>query len=257
MISARMGFAHPTREGEPMAKDPKDEDYRPPPPGPVAVARRALILSGVVCRAFIEDSTDESRRELVGDIHDWFDDLDLWPYLEAEEEEITQVELGKMPRQLRHRATWYSEGLAILAWALRRADFPPHNDQVEPTFVTEALDFLSPDAEELLKAPTLRPREELDAAREWFYDVHCTLRGFLNHSGDGHLATGIEQFVQTLGLDQAVVMVGNILAFESNPIDVVDRKRLQEWEQVIFERHRAVMWLEDSDEPYTEISVDT
>ena len=95
-----------------MAEDPIEEDYRPHPPGSVAVARRALILSGVVCRAFLEDSKDEKGRlELVGDIHDWFDTLDLWPHLEAEEEEILRVELGKMPSGLHTRATWYSEGL--------------------------------------------------------------------------------------------------------------------------------------------------
>ena len=102
----------------------------------------------------------------------------------------------------------------------------------------------------------MRPREELQAAREWFYDVHCTLRGFLNHGGDGHLAIGIGQFVQTLGLDSEVVMVGNGLAFEGKPLIEAERSDLWNWEAVICERHRAIMWLEE-DEPYTEISVDT
>ena len=96
----------------------EDELSRPPPPSPIAVARRALVLSGVVCRASIENYKDEKyKRQTAEEIHEWFDELDLWPHLEAREEQILRAEFGLMPRWLRVAGTWFVEGLAILAWA--------------------------------------------------------------------------------------------------------------------------------------------
>jgi hypothetical protein len=236
----------------------EDELSRPPPPSPVEVARRALVLSGVVCRAFIEDDKDEkSRRVMAEETRAWFDQLGLWPYLEPYEREIIDTEFGAMSRHLAIAGTWFVEGLAILAWALRRGKFPPHDKQVDPIAVTNSLDFLFPDAADLLAAPTLRPAEEIKAAREWFYDIHCSLRGFLHHNGDGHLAYWIGDYMKILGLKRKSVMVGKGLAFEGRPLAEADRTRLEQWEPVICERHRASMWLVGDEDPYTEISVDT
>jgi hypothetical protein len=238
--------------------DESDEEVDTPPPTPVEVGRRALILSAVVCRANLEQYADEEyRHEAVEQIREWFGELGLWPHLELREEQLLQAEFGTLPRQLWVEGTWFAEGLAVLAWALRRGNFPPHDRKVDPIAVTNALDFLHPDASKLLAAPTLRSPDELKAAREWFYDVHVSLRQFLNRGGDGHLASWIGQFVDTLGLERAEVMAGNGLAFRGKHLQDADRGELQVWENVICERHRAVTWLEGDDDPYTEISVDT
>jgi Domain of unknown function (DUF4272) len=235
-----------------------DEEQVTPPPSPVAVARRALILSAVVCRANLERYTDEEyRREAFADIHEWFDELALWPHLVPREEKIIRAEFGTLPRHLEIAGTWYVEGLAILAWALRRGDFPPHDRKVDAIAVTNALDFLHPDAAKLLKAPKLRSPDELQAAREWFYEVHVRLRQFLNRGGNGRLAPDVRQFIDALGLDRAEVMAGDGLAFRGKHLADADRDEVSEWEHVICERHRAVMWLEGDEEPFTEISVDT
>ncbi len=244
--------------GDRDERDESDELPEPVPPEPVEVARRALILSGVVCRAHLEHYTDkEYRRQTAEDIHEWFTELNLWPHLEPDEEKIVRAKFGKLPHRLEVRGTWYVEGLGILAWALNRNSFPPHDAKVGPVAVTNALDFLSPDAAELLASPELRPAEELKAAREWFYDVHCTLRGFLHWGGDGHLASWIGDYLAVLKIDPAAVMAGNGLAYKGKPLADADLAELEEWEHVVCQRHRAVMWLEGSDEPYTDISVDT
>jgi hypothetical protein len=239
--------------------DHDDYDETPPsPPSPIDVARRALILSGVVCRANLEFSKDEEyRRQTAEYLHEWFDELDLWPHLEPDEVEIIKAPFGKLRKHLRVQGTWFVEGLAILTWALKRTEFPPHDRKVDAVAITDALDFLSPEPNELLTAPRLRDVKELEAAREWFYDVHCTLRQFLLHNGDGHLAKWIGQYVAVLGLDPTVVMVDGHLSVDGGPLQAAERERLEDWEAVIRERHRATTWLEGSDEPYTEITVDT
>jgi hypothetical protein len=235
--------------------EPDEISYQPPEP--IDIARRALILSGVVCRASIESYTDEEyKRETADDIHEWFDELDLWPYLEPDEEQIIRSPFGEMPRGAEIQGTWYVEGLAVLAWALRRGEFPPHDQKVDAIAVTNALQFLDPDAETLLISPTVRDQAEPQAAREWFYDLHCKLGGFLRHGGDGRLASWIGDYLAILGIDPKLVMHDGRLTVDGKPVGEANRRRLEEWESVIRERHRATIWLVGEQPLYTELSVD-
>jgi Domain of unknown function (DUF4272) len=238
--------------------DDRDELERFPPPTPVMVARKALILSAVVCRSHLESYKDEEyRRQTAEFIHEWFDELDLWPHLEPDEERIIRAGFGQMHPHDRARGTWYVEGLAILAWALNRGAFPPHDQKVDPIAVTDGLGFLDPDAGKLLNAPSLRDREDLMAAREWFYGVHCTLRIFLRGDGASREAEWITSYTDRIGLAQNEILEDGWLLFRGSRFEVAPRDQLEDWESVVCERHRATMWLEGSDEPYTEISVDT
>jgi hypothetical protein len=162
-----------------------------------------------------------------------------------------------MSSGLQIEGTWFVEGLAILVWAMRRGDFPPHDQKVDAVAVTNCLDFLDEDAKQFLTSPTLRDQTELQAAREWFYDVHCTLRGFLNRRGDGRLASWIGDYLSVLGIDPTTVMQEGRLAVDGNPVTATNVERLREWEWVICQRHRAVIWLEGRYPLYTELSVDT
>lgn len=237
----------------------EDEEIEYTPPTPVEVARRALILSAVVCRANLEAYRDEDyRQEAKEDMDEWLDELELWPHLEPDEREIMHAPFGKISRSLEIDGTWYAEGLAILAWALRRSEFPPHDKKVDPIAVTNALDFLSPDAADLLAFPRLRSKKKRQAVREWFYDVHCTLRGFLYHGGDGHLATWIGEYLNILGIDPKEVMTEDCyLLFRGRRLQHAETDELENWEWIIRERHRAAIWLVGEDPLYTEISVDT
>jgi hypothetical protein len=222
------------------------------------VARRVLVLSAVVCRASIEAYTDETyKRQTADHIREWLDELKLWPHLEPEEEAILRARFDHMPRQLRIRGTWFVEGLAVLSWALHRGEFPPHDRKVDPIAVTNALDFLHPDAAKLLDAPSLRAAAQREAARKWFYDAHCTLRGFLYHNGDGRLAGWIGRYLTVLDIDPKTVQCRGALRFEGRPLHEAEPDRLQEWEAVIGERHRAAIWLAGEYPLYTELPVDT
>ena len=103
----------------------------------------------------------------------------------------------------------------------------------------------------------LREVVELEAAREWFYDLHCTLRGFLFHNGNGFLAEWIDQYLDMLALDPKMIRDGRSLRYEGRLLSEAERKRLQEWEWVITERHRASIWLMGEYPFFTEVSVDT
>jgi hypothetical protein len=236
-----------------------ERDEKPDrPPAPAAVARRALILSGVMCRAFLEGHPDARyRREVMEEIREWFHNLGLWAHLEPEEEKLIRSPFGAMTKWRQRQGTWYSEGLAILAWALGRSNFPPHDRRVDPIAITNTLSFLDPEAADLLTSPSLRGPKELEAAREWFYDLHCTFRGFLYHGGDGRLASWVGDYLAVLGIEPKAVMHEGGLTFDGSPLAEADRERLEGWEQVVFERHRAAIWLLGEEPLYTELAVDT
>lgn len=224
----------------------------------VAVARRALILSGVVCRASLEGIADESHvHEAATNIHGWFDELGLWPYVEPLERTILQAPFSSMPEWQEIPGTWFAEGLAILAWALNRCEFPPHDRQVNPIAITDALDFLDPSAQQLLESPSLRDPAQLKASREWFYDLHCTLRGFLNHGGNGQLSSWIGQYLAVLELPPKQLMSGLFPLVDDVPLIEASRDRLEAWENIVCERHRATIWLVGEDPLYTGLTVDT
>jgi hypothetical protein len=242
-----------------MVDELTDLDETPDrPPTPLEVAQRALILSAVICRASIEKDRDEEyKQKTIEDIHEWIEELRLWPHLDPVEKQILQIPLGALSRRLQIQGTWFSEGLAILSWSLHRSEFPTHDVTVDPIAVTNALDFLDPDAEKLLESTLLREAVELEAAREWFYDLHCTLRVYLFHNRDGLLAEWIDHYLTILAVDPKTIHKRRSLRFEGRLLREAERKRLQEWEWVITERHRASIWLVGEYPLLTEVPVDT
>src|SRR5205823_2910831 len=106
---------------------------------------------------------------------DWLTSMDLWADVEQREESIIRGPLGSLDEKEAFQATWYAEGLAVLAWALNRTDFPKHDVKVDPYIVGESLSFLSEDAMSMIGTATLRSREDLSACRELLYAMHCRL----------------------------------------------------------------------------------
>lgn len=228
------------------------------PPEPIQVAQRALILSAVVCRANIELYLDEEVREMYAEkIHEWLSDLDLWAYLEPRELEIINSDFGELRESVRAEGTWYAEGLALLGWALQCCDFPAHDHKVNAFQITGSLDFLFPEASAILTNPNLRSQEQIQAAREWYYSLHCGLRQVLHHHKVYYFPTWIDDYLHCLEIDPGTVKYENGIGYAGNSLSEIDRDELDEWEYVIHHRHRASIWLVGTYESYTELPVDT
>lgn len=236
----------------------ESEDHKARPPRALKVARQGLILSAVVCRSFLEEWPEGTERD---DTHawllEWLDLMKLRPHLEPDEKWTLDAKLGELPKRLYVQGTWHCEGLAILSWALQLADFPPHDQKVSPVAITRHFQLMEESASEILESAKLRPRAELEAAREWFYSLHCNLRQFLFYNGTGEVAAWNADYLHTLGLSPEELMPLGRLAFRGKPLSEAERGELEEWECVIRERHRASIWLEDASEAYTELAVDT
>ena len=223
------------------------------------VARRALILAAVVCRASIDRSAGESG---VGALHDrvleWLTRLGLWADMEPFETELLRAPLGTLKDQEVVRATWYVEGLVILAWALQECEFPFHDLKVDPYAVTDSVWFLSEDADAFLQNATLQGGAKLAACRELLYAVHVRLRDWLRHRKPKDFTGWIESnWLDELGVDAAPLVAGGDLAIDSLPISTAESDRVQECSSILFERQRAILWLLGDYPSYSQTPVDT
>jgi Domain of unknown function (DUF4272) len=144
-----------------------EESIERTPPSAQRVARRALVLSAVVCRGNIDHGAGNADTEsLRNRILDWITFLDVQDEIEPREAALLKAPLSALTQQQVIDATWQAEGLAVLAWALKRLNLPKHDEKVDPYAVTDALGFLNEDAAELIRFAQLRGDAEIRALRE-------------------------------------------------------------------------------------------
>lgn len=137
------------------------------PPNAQRVARRAMVLSAVVCRSCSDhDPDDPDAQDLWQRLKDWIESLDVDTEIESHERQLIHAPLGSLSEKDRIAGTWRVEGLAILAWSLGLLSFPPHDEKVDAYEVTDATAILNPEAAEIVESANLRPHSELSACRE-------------------------------------------------------------------------------------------
>jgi hypothetical protein len=145
-----------------------------PPPSAERVARRALALAAVMCRAFIEANAAEPwARDLWIGLPIWLRESGVWDELSRAEQLVVATDLGALDAQARVDATWRSEGLAVLAWALGRYDLPD-GEQADPQKAADALGFLGDGVKEAIASANLRSANEIDALGERLRSVDTT-----------------------------------------------------------------------------------
>lgn len=223
------------------------------------VARRSLVLAAVVCRASIERGVgDPDAEALHGRILVWLTGLNLWDEVEPSEETMLRAPLGLLESQDVIQATWYVEGLAVLAWALKLFEFPYHGEQVDSYIVTDALWFLDEAAENVITNAELRSTEELEACREFFYAVHSRLRDHVRNNVPRDFTRWVEEeWLKSLGIDAGALFAQSDLAIDRKSINETNDERLQEFMAITLERHRAIIWLVEGYASYSKTPVDT
>jgi hypothetical protein len=239
--------------------DPKDETEIEPP-NARRVAKRAMILAAIVCRANAEPFPDNPN---FIDLHErlvaWFDDLDVGDEMESAERDLIHAPLGTLDKKAAIEGTWRVEGLAILVWALGLIDdHLVHDEQVDPYLVTDTLYILHEDARELLEEATLRSGEELSTCRELHYAMHCRLHDYQCHRKAQDFSEWVEaEWLKSLGQSRVFGPSGD-LRLGSGDLADADDEALKELDSILFARHRASIWLADHDgSPYAMVSVDT
>jgi len=229
------------------------------PPRATLVIHRAFVLAALVCRGFIDGAVEKPEAEAIqNQVIAWLTKRKLWKKIEPEEARILRADIGTLTQEEVTQITWYAEGLAILAWALNRMELPRHDEEVDPYLTTDAVWFLDEDAEEVLAAASLRSQPELAACREVLYAIHCRLRAVMRERQRQDFSAWIEMsWLDILKLDKSQLLIEGDLAVRGEGVAEVSEPHLQHCEAIMRERHRAIIWLFDSDTTYSLISVDT
>jgi hypothetical protein len=240
-----------------MAHDDVDsEDFAPKPPSPVDVARRALALATVTCRGLLELQPAESQPgALWSHIASWWDGLGLAGELEPHEAELLRAAFGTAPHQRRVDASWRSEALAVLSWALGRSALPPHDEQVDPAALLGALGVNQ--ARTVLEGPELRPRAELEAYAASAFTVHWRLREFSLRAEP----LDFRKFCETAWFGplslEGVTLVDGDLAVRGRAISSASWEEVRATMSIARERHAAANWLLDASLPLSETDTST
>jgi len=223
------------------------------------VARRSLVLAAVVCRASIERGVgDPDAESLYGRILVWLTGLNLWDEVEPSEETMLRAPLGLLESRDVIQAGWYVEGLAVLAWALNLFEFPSQGEQVDSYIVTDSLWFLDEAAEDVINNAELRHPVELESCHELLYAIHCRLRDFVRNKVPKDFTQWVEKaWLNSLSLNTAGLFAQNDLAIDGGAISEAKSERLQEVMSITLERHRAIIWLVEGYEIYSQTPVDT
>jgi uncharacterized protein DUF4272 len=236
----------------------ESEELDPIPPTPERVAKRALILSAVACRGAIErEAGDENAEAFRGRVLDWVKDLDLCEEIETGELELLDLPLGNLPKQVEVNASWRAEGLAVLAWALKRMDLPPHDQMADPSAIAESLGFLRDGASTVLESPQMRSGEDIARLGEMMFALHWRLRDYsLNHK-----ALDFIEFAKTCWFGPLEInglrCIENDLAIGDIPIGRSDERSWRTCLSIAQERHLAANWLRGDEQIYSDVSTDT
>ena len=191
-------------------------------PSPERVAKRAMVLSALVCRGFLEMENPADVEELRASLLPWIDTVGARKEIEQHELIVLTAPLGGLDAQTQINLAWAVEGLAILAWAMKRYELHADNTLADPQSITKTMIFLHESAKSLVDEPTLRESVELEAMKAECYTKLCRLK-----------------------------------EFASNPInaDKLDEQSFSITSSISRERMRASSWLSGEKELYSQVDI--
>lgn len=236
----------------------QEEAFSLTPPTAERVAARALVLSAVSCRGCIEEHAGKpGAEELRQEIRGWIEDIGVAAELEQAEAALLSTPLGELDDKTVINATWRSEGMVVLAWALGYVQLPPVHVECEPSDVAHVLGFLHERENTPLHCPHLRDSAEIEHMMETYLALHWRLVEFSIHPG----TTDFVRYASdgTLGplpLDELEIQDRD-LAIDGIRIDKVDYAAYRHALSIAQERHKALNWLLGFEMIYSDVTTDT
>jgi hypothetical protein len=235
-----------------MTYEAIDDDATPQSPG--RVAARAIVMTTVTCRSFLEDESDDVS-DFWAQVRRWFDRFDLAKELEGWEQRTLDAPLGHLERQDYVNAQWAVEGLAVLAWALGKIEPLRFDEAVVPGEIVYSLGLL--EEEDFLAKPMLRPVDEIQELQARYFSAHWRLREFsLRSRGIDFVNVAATTWfgpllIEGLPIRDNDLEIGGLSISESS-----DRDR-QLAMSIVMERHRAANWLLGDSTVYSETETNT
>jgi hypothetical protein len=228
------------------------------PPSPERVAARAIVLSAVACRGLIEKDASDSRAEdLRQRVLSWIQGIGAYDEAEEHERGLLSTPLGSLSEKDTVDASWKSEGMAVLGWALGLLALPAYDQECEPSDSANRLGFLEDRISTPLAEPHLRSTAEIEHWTDAYLTPHWRLRQYSLHRE----AINFESYVQscTWGpLSRAEFqLIDGDLAIAGSRLDRVPDPMFRRALSIAQERHQAFNWLIGEEPTYSLVTTDT
>jgi len=216
-----------------------EDDVEPSPPTAERVAARAMVLSAVSCRAAIEKDAGKSGAEkLRKRVLPWLERIGAAGEIEPAENTLISTQLGKLAAKTGMNASWQSEGVAVLAWALQCSDLPPVYVQCEMADTANSMGFLDDGENTPMHSPRLRDPAEIEKWADTYLTLHWRLRLLESDPGPKDFVSCVSACTWGfLRLDQ-LELVDNDIAIDGVRIDKLDYSKYRETLSIVQERHR-------------------
>jgi hypothetical protein len=227
-------------------------------PSAERVAARALVLSAIVCRSAIEGDAGNPKAEAFReDVLSWICGIGLVEEAESNEFALLECKLGGLSDRQRIDASWRAEGLAVLAWALRRGELPVYDKRADPYPIAQALGFREMRQDTVLAIPGLRPQEEISDLADTLFTLHWRMR---QYSLD-RKPMNFEEFANTAWFGPLSLLGLRLVSddLEVRGVPVWDASE-EDWREVLSiarERQQAANWLTGQELLYSEVTCDT
>lgn len=226
------------------------------PPEERQVLHRSWCLSAMVARAFIDERPSQPTSiGINAQILPWIEHVRCGSELEGWEAAALTATLGELEPAHRERASWFSEGVGVLAWALTRYDPPPYDVVADAQTVTSKLDFLDFAAPNIQVG--LRPAPELQNAHRRALAIHWRLSQFeVNHQAIDFAAAPKSHPLLSSATVAELPLVDGDLMIGNHSISRAPADRVAQVGRIALERFRAFQWLMGDDAVFSRVTTD-
>jgi hypothetical protein len=227
-------------------------------PDAARVAARALVLASVAARGVLERGEDRrSAEDRRRNMCVWLDALGLGQEIEQIEDALVRTAVGQLDQPSAINAAWRSEGMAVLAWALERADLSRYDEEGGSYETAAKLGFCMQRSQTVLARPSLRPLPEFLQGAKTYLTVHWRLREYASHPDVIDFKRYVSRATWDLLSLADVALVEGDLAIRGERIDRVPEDWRELTRSIVRERHKAFNWLLGFAPIYSEVETTT
>ncbi len=214
----------------------------------------ALGQCYLACRAMIDGDPDPTAQELAGRILPLTQETGIYETYEPAELRLLNAPWGSLPRRERVALSWAVEGVAVMAWALGKADLPSFDTRCQGAPVGSALGLFQ-HAPEVLRDATLRDTAEIEARALTYEILSWRLERFLDDHKRIDFASRLKgSTVHGCVAGSFTLLEGGDLAVDGAPLVDISDERLFEVCTIVRERHKAFRWLLGYEKNYAAVT---
>jgi hypothetical protein len=202
------------------------------------VAKRAMILGAVSLRSSLEVTDHPRAVEIAGRLLPWLIEIGCDAELDPIERDLLQTDFGQLSESQKVDANWAGESARFFCWTLNLAPAPDPVAPARDDFV-ELLHVLRPQATDIVRSTSLRPRDEIiDACRQF-----ALVRSLLQESRVESRAREIVRRVNVQRLNElGVEVTDDALARASTIVARMTPQQRSFAAGLYFVRCHAAMW---------------